>query len=161
MKLIDLTGQRFRRLVVVHREGHNRWGSIKWLCQCDCGNTSVVRADSLKTGNTSSCGCNRKGVTVKRSTTHGMSYTKEYITWDNMKQRCTNSKRKDYKNYGGRGITICKEWQASFEAFYRDMGDKPKGLTLDRINVNGDYTPGNCRWATQSEQCLNQRRSLS
>ena len=161
MKFIDLTGQRFGRLVVERRIDNDKNGGTRWVCTCDCGKVSVCLFNNIREGRSKSCGCLNKEVAAKTHTTHGMSRTREYVTWRSMKTRCENTNSTRYEYYGGRGITICKEWLDSFEAFYRDMGDKPKGMSIDRIDVNGDYTPRNCRWATQSEQCLNQRRSIS
>jgi hypothetical protein len=160
MNFIDLTAQRFGRLVVERRIDNDKHGGTRWMCMCDCGKISVCLPSNLRGGRSKSCGCLNKEVAVKTRTTHNMSGTKEYVTWRNMKTRCENPNSTAYKYYGGRGITICKEWLDSFEAFYRDMGDKPEGLSIDRIDNDGGYSPDNCRWATQSEQCFNQRRSL-
>jgi len=160
MKFIDLAGQRFGRLVVERRVDNDKHGGTRWLCTCDCGKSHVCLPSNLRGGRTKSCGCLNKETATKTCITHGMSGTKEYVTWRNMKTRCENPNSTRWEYYGGRGITICREWLYSFEAFYQDMGDKPEGLSLDRIDVNGDYELSNCRWATQSEQCLNQRRNL-
>lgn len=161
---IDLTGQKFERLTVVKRaKGYIGKGSY-WHCKCDCGNEIIVRAQSLKDGQTKSCGCLNKELAIKRFTKHGHAQTEKqhplYKAWVNMKTRCINPNSTGYEDYGGRGIRICQRWMDSFENFLEDMGEKPSPMhTLDRIDVNGDYCPGNCRWATQTTQSRNQRIS--
>lgn len=161
-KLIDLSGQRFGRLTVVERAGTKvtPCGSKRtlWLCKCDCGNTTITATQELKKGDTKSCGCYQRDRISEVSTTHGMRRTKLYHRWLDMRQRCSNPKNSRYSDWGGRGITVCDEWQ-QFEPFrdwalangYRD------DLTLDRIDVNGNYEPSNCRWITNKEQCNNKR----
>jgi hypothetical protein len=128
----------------------------KFKCKCDCGNIKIVRLNSLRTGNTKSCGCLKKEILNK--TTHGMSKSKEYNSWLGMKNRCLNSKDKFFNIYGGRGIKICDNWINSFDNFISDMGIKPKSnFSLDRINVDGNYEPSNCRWASPKEQANNRR----
>jgi hypothetical protein len=162
-KYKDRVGERFDRLCVVRYHGPDSVGDAVWWCRCDCGNELAVRVKSLKTANTRSCGCLRKEVTAARGTTHGRTRGRkqpaEYRAWSHVIQRCTNPDNKDFKHYGGRGIQICDRWRKSFEAFLADMGERPsKYHTLDRFpNNDGNYEPGNCRWATQSEQMNNTR----
>lgn len=135
-----------------------------WKCRCVCGKELVVRQDCLRSGNTTSCGCQRKvhaAVAIrKRCTTHGQSKLAEYFVWKTMKARCRNPKNLEFKNYGGRGIKVCDRWLNSFEAFLGDMGRRPTPAhSIDRINNDGNYEPGNCRWATWKQQAANRRKS--
>jgi len=131
----------------------------RWVCQCSWGSDPrpVLQA-SLLNSSSKSCGCLKNEMTSGINRKHGMSETKEYNTWCLMKRRCNNPKEVGYKYYGGRGITVCDRWLESFQNFYEDMGKCPEGMSLDRIDVNGNYEPSNCRWATHSEQSYNQRR---
>ena len=123
-----------------------------WLCSCSCGGSRVVSPTRLRTGHTKSCGCRF----IEGVSTHGLSKSKTYKTWQQMVQRCTNEKATGYENYGGRGITICERWM-KFENFLADMGERPEGKSLDRRTNDGNYEPGNCRWATPKEQQINRR----
>ena len=165
-RLIDITGQRFGRLVVVCRselkskDGSNSSRKRHWECKCDCGKACRVAARGLRCGRVKSCGCLRRDATGKRFSKHGQSRTPEYRAWRGMKARCTNPNGHKFKDYGGRGIAICERWQHSFEGFLADMGPRPSSEhSLDRIDNNGNYEPGNCRWATRLQQMQNQRRA--
>jgi hypothetical protein len=154
-------GEKYERLTILSYSHYDKSKNKYYLCKCDCGNNCTVRRTDMRAGVVKSCGCYNKEATTKRtverSTTHGMSKTPTYKSWANMKERCYNSNRKQFYYWGGRGIKVCDRWINSFENFYKDMGEKTKGLTLDRINNNGDYEPSNCKWATITEQNKNRR----
>lgn len=157
---VDITGQKFGRLTVSGFAGKSNDRQYMWLCDCDCGNTVIVRGYSLRSGNTQSCGCLQKETNIRIRTTHGMSNTRIYNIWKGMKERCSTPSTSCYKYYGGRGIKVCDEWQ-EFEPFceWAMMHGYRDDLTIDRLDVNGDYGPDNCRWATIEEQVLNTRRN--
>lgn len=151
--LIDMTNERFGRLLVVKRVENSAQGQARWLCVCDCGETNIVKGQDLRNGKVVSCGCYK----IEQQTKHGGYQDKLYRVWIAMKTRCNCETNKWYPVYGGRGIKVCNEWQDDFSKF-RDWSIENgyrKGLTIDRINVNGNYEPSNCRWITIQEQQFN------
>lgn len=162
-KFINRVDARYGKLLVIAAtQSRGGGGSVVWRCICDCGNEALVSGSALHSGSTKSCGClfietaRQKGL-AKR--THGMTATPTYRAWSGAKDRCTNAKNKKYHLYGGRGISICPQWER-FECFFADMGIAPLGESLDRIDVDGNYEPGNCRWATQEDQQNNRRNNV-
>jgi hypothetical protein len=154
--LVNLTGRRFGRWTVISRAG-TVCKQARWNCLCDCGSTSVVYGGNLRNGASTSCGCYFSEALIARQTIHGKSGTPTFNSWASMWDRCTNENANQFKDYGGRGIKVCERWK-SFVNFLADMGEKPDALTLDRYpNNNGNYEPGNCRWATRSQQNRNRR----
>lgn len=152
---LALEGWRFGRLVVLEKSHKGGRGEIYWRCQCDCGSTLSTRAASLRTGRTQSCGCLHK----ERISTHHMTGLPTFKSWESMKQRCTNPASPDFHNYGGRGITVCDSWLHSFDSFLADMGERPKGMTLGRIDNEKGYEPSNCAWVTARDQQRNRRNT--
>ncbi len=145
-------GARYGRLVAIEKLPGQRW-----LCRCDCGRDHSVYTGNLKGGQVRSCGCARRaasGETGRRNARHGDWLSVEYRTWGGMLARCRNPRNPSFENYGGRGVTVCERW-LTYENFLADIGRRPEGRSLDRIDVNGNYEPNNCRWATLGEQAIN------
>jgi len=161
MPRMNLIGQKFERLMAIDYAGANNNKQSMFKCVCDCGNEITVLGFLLKRGNTKSCGCLRveKGHQVgSKSKIHGMISTPTYNSWQSMKDRCSNKNNKHYRFYGGKGVTIDEKWN-NFEAFLEDMGVRPEGTTLDRINPFGNYEMSNCRWADNKTQRSNTRKA--
>ena len=163
----DITKQRFGRLIVLGPVGRAKDGHILWLCQCDCGEQAVVSVGDLRSGHTKSCGCRRMELVREMSAaniTHGLASDRMYGKWKDMKRRCHNPEHRNYPDYGGRGIAVCAEWRDDFKAFYDHVTALPgygkPGMSLDRIDNDGNYEPGNVRWATEKQQKRNTRYTV-
>ncbi len=155
-RFIDLTGQRSGRLIVVRQAGRDKWKNILWSCLCDCGNTTTVLGGAIRKGRIQSCGCTK----IQHGHSKKGEMTQIYSTWTAMRQRCNNLKHPEYKNYGKRGIVVCKRWE-KFENFLEDMGEPPTDKhSIDRIDNDGNYCKSNCRWATLKQQQRNKRNNL-
>ena len=159
MRKIDLTGKRFGRWVVIKENGRSKRGGVLWECICDCGKIVTVHGGNLKNATTRSCGCFAKEQAKIAHTTHGMKGTPVYTTWTLMNNRCINVNDEHYKYYGERGIKVCEKWRNSFENFFEDMGDRPIGKTIERIDNNLGYFKENCCWADSKTQNRNSRNT--
>lgn len=157
-KVVDIGGHRYGALVALRATGESHpYRGRLWEFRCDCGNLFVGAASRVRQGHNKSCGCHASGVSKAiASSTHGMSKTPTYTTWYGMLARCRNPNVTHFAEYGGRGISVCERW-VKFENFLADMGERPKNSTLDRVDVNGDYEPSNCRWASKAQQSRNKR----
>lgn len=155
-KTIEMIGKKFNKLLVLRDSGlRGARNRIKYVCLCDCGNESIVFGDPLRSGHTKSCGCDKKTVMTK----HGRHGSGAYRTWDKMIQRCTNPNNHAYKHYGEKGVFVCSDW-LDFKGFYSDMGDRPEGMTIERLNSEDGYYKENCVWANKQDQMRNTSRNI-
>ena len=159
----DLSGNRYDMLYVICRVENSPDGYVQYLCQCDCGNTKIVKANNLRNGKTHSCGCLKKSMMTKKQFKHGESVgrrsagTRLYRIWRSMNSRCYIQSATEYKNYGGRGIVVCDEWKCNYQSFkeWALLSGYADELTIDRIDNDGNYEPDNCRWVSREQQMLN------
>lgn len=158
LKFKDIANQKFGRLTAIDRTGAKRYRVFLWNCICECGANAVIPVNSLTSGLTRSCGCLSSETAKTTQTKHGYYGTRTYVSWGSMIQRCTNPNNTGFEKYGAKGISVCERWM-NFENFLADMGERPEDTSLDRYpNCRGNYEKSNCRWATRSEQRINQIR---
>jgi predicted nucleic acid-binding Zn ribbon protein len=163
----NILGNKYGRLTVIEFDRLVKYKGVFWKCKCDCGTVKIIRSGDLISGNTTSCGCYLKEIIGKSTITHGQTcgkshneYPKAYKVWKSMINRCYTKSSNAYSNYGGRGITVCDRWKNSFTNFYEDMGDPPEGHSIERIDVNGNYCPENCKWIPNKDQHKNKRTTV-
>lgn len=156
----DISNQQFGILTAIESTGEKKWGVYLWRCRCECGNTHVAAVNSLKQGLVKSCGCLHRKSAEAKNNFHGERKTPTYQSWNSMIQRCKNKNNPGYKNYGAQGIMVCERW-LDYKNFKADMGERPAGKTLDRINPFGNYEPLNCQWATTLQQGRNKKKTIT